>query len=159
MDESEQISNFKKERDLSQDELKEEIRELNRRLAQMESMLLKLVNPVDYIDIPAKGYLKLVSLALQHGRISPDMLIPKIRDDISRAIVQTLVEKNGQNISQITESVKNARRTASRRIVRERLKKLESEHVVDVKKHGAIAHYYISEEVLKKWSRMLGIDI
>lgn len=47
------------------------------------------------------------------------------KDDISKAIIQALLEKEGINISQITSSVARLRGKASRRIIAERLARLE----------------------------------
>ena len=83
--------------------------------------------------------------------------ISDIKDDISKEIMGALLQKNGLNISQITEAVRHRRGTASRRIIRERLQILEKigkVYSVHLKKE---AQYWLSEEVITKWSQMLGL--
>jgi DNA-binding HxlR family transcriptional regulator len=53
-----------------------------------------------------------------------------IEDELSQAIIGILAVRGALNISQITEEVRSARGRASRRIVRERLKRLEEDRVV-----------------------------
>ncbi len=58
-------------------------------------------------------------------------------DPISRAIIEALAVKEGPlTVSQLTEEVRQLRGTASRRIVRERVKELQEAGVVNVRRVG-----------------------
>lgn len=144
---------------MADEELPKQIKELNRRIAELEGMMARLMAPVQEMQKSAQKYLRLVDLALRHGGLSPELLLPEVKDPISKDIVKVLIEKSGQNISQITERVRARRGSASRRVVRERLKVLEQEGIVEQRGEGAVPTYYLSEEVLRKWSQLLGISI
>lgn len=140
-------------------DLEKEIKELNKRISELEKMLSKVINPLQQVSNTTQKYLKITSLVLEHGGLTPDMILPEIKDYISQQIVRALIDKKEQNISQITELVRSKRGTASRRIIRERLKELEENKIVKKQQKGSIYVYSLTDKVIKKWSQMLGFNI
>ncbi|OGD44606.1 hypothetical protein A3K79_05435 [Candidatus Bathyarchaeota archaeon RBG_13_46_16b] len=69
---------------------------------------------------------------------------PIAQDDISRCIVQALAVKGALNVSALTRQVAAMRGKASRRIVRERVKKLVEQGVL-LKSEGRVPIYELAE--------------
>jgi len=69
---------------------------------------------------------------------------PIAQDDISRCIVQALAVKGALNVSALTRQVTAMRGKASRRIVRERAKKLVEQGVL-LKSEGQVPIYELAE--------------
>ena len=65
---------------------------------------------------------------------------PIAQDDISRCIIQAIAVKGALNISAITRQVAMMRGKASRRIVRERVKKLQEQSIL-LRKEGKAPTY------------------
>jgi DNA-binding transcriptional ArsR family regulator len=147
-------------------ELKEQIKELSSKMEAVEDSLSKVAGPysqlIEYLDRFQKissSYFKLLDLYQRYGEISPDLLVPDVKDSISRDIVKTLFERDGQNISQISDKLKDKRGTSSRRIVRERLKMLEEKGVVRAKGSPRSKEYWLSEEYVRRWYEILGLGV
>jgi DNA-binding transcriptional ArsR family regulator len=140
-------------------ELEKEVKELNKRISELEKMLSEIMSPLREVGKTTRNYLKITSLILEHGGLTPDMILPEIKDHISREIVRVLLDKQDQNVSEITELVRNKRGTASRRIIRERLKELEEKNIITKQMKGKLYVYTLTDKVLKKWSQMLGFNI
>jgi uncharacterized protein YhaN len=115
------------------DDLTEEIQKLNNWLSELESMLSQLLRPLQQVQNSTSQYFRLVQLALEHGGLTPELAAPEIKDPISREIIRALLDRNEQNISEITERVQNNRGTASRRIIRLRLGELVYKQIVGKK--------------------------
>lgn len=65
------------------------------------------------------------------------------KDEISRLIIQTLALEGSRNTSQIERAVREARGTASRRIVRSRLRRLMDEGIVKAEKGRATVYRFV----------------
>jgi DNA-binding HxlR family transcriptional regulator len=140
-------------------DLAKEVKELNKRISELEKMISILVKPLQNVSKTTQNYLRITSLLLDHGGLTPDMILPEVKDPISREIVRVLLEKSDQNISQITELVRNKRGTASRRIIRDRIQELEEKNIVQKSQKSSRHVYCLTEKVIKKWSQMLGFNI
>ena len=141
------------------EDLKKEIKDLQKRIGDLEKMLSNAINPLREVSKTTQNYLKITSLILEHGGLTPDMILPELKDNISREIVRVLLDRQNQNISEITELVRSKRGTASRRIIRERLKELEEKNIVKKHMKGKLYVYTLTDKVIKKWSQMLGFNI
>lgn len=140
------------------DDLSEEIQKLNDRISELESMLSQLLRPLQQIQNSTGQYIRLLQLALDHGGLTPELVVPEVNDPISREIVRALLDRSEQNISEITDRVRNKRGTASRRIIRLRLGELTNKQIVEKKQKGSLYVYSLTEDVLKKWGQLLGLS-
>jgi DNA-binding transcriptional ArsR family regulator len=140
-------------------DLKKEVKELNKRISELEKILSEVISPLREVSKTTQNYLKITRLVLEHGGLTPDMILPELKDQISREIVRVLLDRKDQNISEITELVRSKRGTASRRIIRERLKELEEKRIVKKQMKGKLYVYALTDKVIKKWSQMLGFNI
>ena len=107
-------------------------------------------------------YFRLMDLYTKHGRISVDLAAPDIKDPISKEIVRILLdradkEESGSNLSEITRELKDARGTASRRIVRDKVAALEKMGHVKRVGGGKAPRYAISDSLVEKWLAILGM--
>lgn|GEM_PF-208509 len=149
---------------MADEDLQEQIKDLAKKMQSVEEAVDKVAGPysqlIDYIERFQKisgSYFRMLGLYQRYGAISPDLLIPGVKDSISRDIVKVLFERDGQNISQITDKLKETRGTSSRRIVRERLKSLEEKGVIRAKGSPRSKEYWLSEQYIEKWYDLLGL--
>ncbi len=149
---------------MGEDEERVDLEDLALRMEQLEKAIERLSQPygqlVGYLDRLqeiSRSYFRLLDLLQRYGSVSPDMAIPEIKDPISREIVSVLFEKGGRNISQIAQTLRARRGTASRRIVRERLKALEEGGVVYSSPGSRGKVYDVTDETVRRWSQVLGL--
>lgn len=149
---------------MADEDLAKQIKSLSEKMESVEETMSKVSQPysqlLEYIERFQKissSYFKMLGLYQRYGAISPDLLIPGVKDSISRDIVKVLFERDGQNISQITDKLKEMRGTSSRRIVRERLKLLEEKGVVKGKGSSRSKDYWLTEEYIEKWYNLIGL--
>lgn len=139
--------------------LADEIKELNKRISELEKMISVLIQPLQKVQNTTNSYFKIMQLILEHGGLTPDIVLPDMKDPISKEIVHVLLDRSEQNLSQITELVRSKRGTASRRIIREKISELTDKNVIQKMQKGSLYVYSLSGDVIKKWSQLLGIDI
>jgi DNA-binding transcriptional ArsR family regulator len=151
---------------MADEELEKQIKALADKMDSVEDTMSKVAGPysqlLDYVERFQKissSYFKMLGLYQRYGAISPDLLIPGVKDPISRDIVKVLFERDGQNISQITDKLKAIRGTSSRRIVRERLAELEEKGVVKAKGSPRSKEYWLTESYVEKWYDLIGLGV
>ncbi len=150
---------------MAKGDLQDDVRELRKQVEALREALARVAEPyreiagyMEQLQSITRGYFRLLDLYAKHGAVSPDVVVPGLKDDISKAILTALFEKGDRNISQITEAVKGKRGTASRRIVRERLQDLVARGAVVATRCSRGNTYRVSEEVAEKWSQVLGLS-
>lgn len=147
-----------------EEEQKEEIQRLSRKIDELERMIADMKQPyhetrqmMERFNDMAAGYLKIISLYQQHGKVSPEMLVPTVKDPIARDILVILFEKKNLNVSQIAENLREKRGTASRKTVREKLVELEDAGAIEILDDKKVKRYKVSDELVEKWLKLLGV--
>lgn len=121
-----------------------------RKLERLEELLTTISNDPTYaiaveltlyFSVPAQKAIKLArELVLLLKDVSE-------ADPITKAILEVLASsEDGISISELTRRVRKIRGTASRRIISERIKLLESKGLVQVKRSGNIARVYLRRD-------------
>ena len=142
----------------------EEIKRLSSKIDNLEAMISEMSQPyqetrnlMDKFQEMASGYLKIIGLYQQHGKVSPEMLVPTVKDPIAQDILVILFEKKELNVSQIAENLREKRGTASRKTVRDKLKELEEADAIEVIDDKKVKKYKVSDELVEKWLKLLGV--
>jgi len=150
---------------LAEDEQSKKLEELTKRISELEESLqavsrpyTELVQQLSMFQDTVQRYFRLMDLYQKFGVVSVDTILPQVKDPISKEILRILLDKPGLNISEITEELKNRRGSSSRRIVRDKLAQLVEEKLVIERPGKKEKEYEISEEVVRKWSQVLGLS-
>ena len=150
---------------MAEDKEAKRIEELTQRIEQLEETLQQVARPYSELvhqltlfQGTVQKYFRLMDLYQKHGVVSIDTILPQVKDPISKEVMRILLDKPGLNISEVTEELRARRGSSSRRIVRERLGELLSEGLVVEKADRKEKTYEISEEVVRKWSQVLGLS-
>jgi DNA-binding transcriptional ArsR family regulator len=149
---------------MAEEDLEKEIKELSDKMERLEKTLKEISTPYSQVlgymekfQEISKGYFRLLELYERHGAVSPEVLLPGLKDPISIEIIKILFDAKERNISEITRDLKRRRGSASRRIVRERLQILEDKGAIECVSTGKSKKYKISQEMLDKWSQVLAL--
>ncbi|MFQ6128476.1 MAG: transcriptional regulator [Thermoplasmata archaeon] len=144
--------------------MKKEIRQLSEKMERLERTIKEISTPyskvLDYLERfqeISRGYFKLLEMYERYGAVSPEVLLPGLKDPISIEVIKILFDAKERNISEITRELKKRRGTASRRIVRERLQVLEEKGAIECVSMGKSKKFNISKELLNKWSQLLAL--
>jgi DNA-binding transcriptional ArsR family regulator len=140
------------------EELTKRIGELEAAISQVAKPYAEVVHQLSMFQDTVQKYFRLMDLYQKHGVVSIETILPEVKDPISKEIMRILLDKPGLNISEVTEELKARRGSSSRRIVRERLGELLAAKLVVEKAERMEKTYEISENVVKKWSQVLGLS-
>lgn len=140
------------------------IQELTERIAQLEEAIRQVSVPYSQLaaqlatfqDTVGK-YFRLMDLYQRYGVVSIDTILPEVKDPISKDILRILLDRPGLNISQLTDELKGRRGSSSRRIVRDKLNELAEMKLVVEEAGRNERSYRLSEDVVKRWSQVLGL--
>ena len=106
--------------------LQHKVSENNPELGQMMNLLQILTSSLQISKAPLTAISRTLTLKDRILEQYPDIKF----DEISKAIIEVLEQKERLNLSQLTEEVRKIRGSASRRIIRERVDKLAEEGII-----------------------------
>ncbi len=155
----------KKDEKDNTDDIREELKDISDKMASLENTMGDISKPygefaehMGRLRNITEGYFRIIDLYRRHGHISPDLLLPELKDSISKEIINILFEKPEQNISQIAELLKERRGSASRKTVREKLAFLVDVGAVEVLDDKKTKRYAITQELADRWLKILGLS-
>jgi len=130
-----------KKREEREEKLEKLLEMVLERLDRIEKLLFSSgVEDAEIVSIASKLILAFSLPAFKAFEISSKitrLIKRKQLDDISRTIIETLAVRGPLSISELTRSVREVRGRASRRIIGERVKKLEREGIVTIERKGS----------------------
>jgi hypothetical protein len=150
----------------AEEKQKKEIKELSAKIDKLEGMISEMSKPyqeaIQYLgkfNEMASGYMKIIGLYQKYGKVSPEMLVPTIKDPIAQEILVILFEKKELNVSQIADNLREKRGSASRKTVRDKLAELLEANAIEVveEEDKSIKKYKVSDELVEKWLKLLGV--
>jgi DNA-binding transcriptional ArsR family regulator len=148
----------KEEKDRKIEELTERIESLESALREVTRPYAQLVEQLSQFQGVVQRYFRLLDLYQRHGVVAVDVILPEVKDPMSKEIMRILMDRPGLNISQISEELRTRTGSSSRRIVRTRLDKLVEQDLL-IEEESAKAHTYrVSERVIKMWSEVLTLS-
>jgi len=141
------------------------IEELTERIASLESSLREVTRPYSQLVEQlgqfqgiVQKYFRLLDLYQRHGVIAVDVILPELKDPMSREIMRILMDRPGLNISQISEELRTRTGSSSRRSVRERLEEMVRQDLLAEEKGSKAKTFTVSARVVEKWSEVLGLN-
>lgn len=127
--------------------VEELLEQVVRKLERVEELLTTISNDPTYaiaveltlyFSVPAQKAIKLARELVLLLRGVPEA------DPITKAVLEVLASSgDGVSISELTRRVRKIRGTASRRIISERIKLLESKGLVQVRRSGNVTRVYL----------------
>ncbi len=132
---------------------------MERAMRDVSRPYAELVVQLELLRGIAERYFHLLELYQRHGVVSVDVILPEVKDAISKEISRIVMDHTGYNITQVTEELRARTGSASRRVVRARLQELNDLGVVTVEGGSRGNAYRISDRVIAKWSQVLGLSM
>ncbi len=129
---------------------RELLKAILQRLERIEKMLYATgVSDAEVVSIASKLILAFSLPALRAYEITSrilNLIGSRRLDDISKTIIEVLAVKGPQTISELTRNVREIRGTASRRIIGERIRKLEEIGIIETERRGTRVIVKLSDE-------------